>query len=121
MPLPVIAVGGIWAWLVGLFASVVGTFMTWLLTHFVWRTAIKILVVTGFVVAVAGFFLSMTVGLKALVIGARLVLPTALQQVTYFLPANCNQVFALLITARCTVFLFKWSASVMKMYARTVY
>ena len=119
MPLPI--VGGFLGWLVGLFASVVGTLFAWLSAHFVYKTSIKILAVTAFVVASAGFFVTVSLALKVAVLALQIAMPNSLGLATYFLPSNINLIFSTIVLVRVHLVLYTWLKTQMILYVRTVY
>jgi len=119
MPLPI--VGGIAAWGLGLVAATIQTVFTWMLTQFVYKTAIKVLVTTGFVVAAAAMFAAVAGTIKGGIIALRVFMPTGLGAATYFLPSNLNTIIAFMVLARVSITLYGWVATTMKRFSRTVY
>lgn len=114
MPLPV--AGGIFAWLVGLFGSAIGSFATWLMQRFVYEKAIRYALITAFLGAAAGMWVAVTLAVKAAVIAIQIGMPNSLAIVTYFLPSNTGQVIGVLVTARLSLVIYRWTVRVMSAY-----
>ena len=114
MPLPI--VGGVFAWLLGLFTSTMGTLFTWLLAKTVYEKALFITITTAAVVVMASLTAALALGIKGAIMVARVTMPPILAQATYFLPSNINMVLALVITVRSAVFLYRWTVQTMNYY-----
>lgn len=114
MPLPV--VGGLFAWLVGLFGSAIGGFATWLMQRFVYEKAIHYALITAFLGSAAAMFVAVTLAVKAAVIAIQISMPNSLAIVTYFLPGNLGQIIALLVTSRIALNIYTWTVRVMAAY-----
>jgi len=109
-------VGPIFAWFVGLLGSVVSAVGTWLVGRFAFERAITFALVTGFVVAAAALFVTLTLTVKAAVIGARVTMPGSLGMATFFLPPSIVQLIPVIVTARVSVALYRWTVNTMAAY-----
>lgn len=114
MPLPI--VGGFAAWLVGLFGSSLGGLVTWLMSRMVYERALQITLVTGFLVAASALTVTLAVGIKAAIYAARISMPGMLAGATYFLPMNINVVLSLIVTARVSMSLYRWTVATLAAY-----
>ena len=114
MPLPI--AGGVFAWLVGLFGSLLGSFTTWLMQRMVYERAVHIALVTAFLVAAGALTVTLSVTIKALVLSARTNLPSFIAAGTYFLPSNLNVILSVIITARVSVALYRWTVATFASY-----
>lgn len=114
MPLPI--VGGFFAWLVGLFGSSLGAMVTWLMARMVYERALHIALVTGFLIAASALTVTLSLTIKALILAARVSMPSILVAGTYFLPSNINVIFSLIVTIRVSVSLYRWTVSTLAAY-----
>lgn len=114
MPLPI--AGGIFAWLVGLFGSTFGSLVTWLMARMVYERALHITLVTAFLVAASSLTVGLALGIKAAIYAARITMPPILAAGTYFLPSNINVILALIVTARVSISLYRWTVSTLAAY-----
>lgn len=112
--MPVIA--PLWAWLVGLLGSLVTSVATWFVGRVAFEKAMQYALVTAFVVASAALFLTLTVSVKALVLGARVAMPQSLGLATFFLPASTAQIFAAIVTVRVGASIYRWTVATMSAY-----
>lgn len=113
MALPV---AGLFAWLVGLFTSTFTTFATWLIGRMVYAKTVHYALVTAFVVAAAGLTAGIALTIKAAIFAAQVSLPNSLGMFTYFLPANVNVIFGLIVTIRVSHALYRWTVTTMRYY-----
>lgn len=113
MPLPAI---GFFAWLLGLVTTAFTTFATWMIGRMVYEKAVHYALVTAFVVAASAMTLTISLTVKVAIIAAQINLPSPLNQVTYFLPHNINQIFAIIVTLRVSMTLYRWTVSVLAAY-----
>lgn len=113
-------IGPFFAWLVGLLGSVVSSVTTWLVAKMAYEKAVHYAMITAFVIAAFGLFLTLTLTVKALVLGARVAMPESLGQATYFLPASIGQIFGAIVTARVGLSLYQWTVSSMKAYVPSI-
>lgn len=118
MPLPAI---GFFAWFLGLITSTFTTFVTWMIGRMVYEKAVHYALVTAFVIAASALTLTISLSIKALVIGAQIYMPSPYNQFTYFLPNNINQIFAIIVTTRVGLTLYRWTVSVLSAYVPTQY
>jgi len=116
MPLPAI---GFFAWLFGLVTSSFTAFTTFLITKMVYEKAVQFAFVTAFLVAAGALTVSISLSIKAMIIGAQMYLPPAMAVATYFLPNNVNQVMALIVTIRVSVSLYRWTVATLAAYVPT--
>lgn len=114
MPLPI--VGGFAAWLVGLFGSSLGGLVTWLMSRMVYERALQITLVTGFLVVASALTVTLAVTIKAAIYAARVSMPGMFAAATYFLPTNINVIFSLIVTARVSMALYRWTVSILAAY-----
>ena len=119
--MPLHIAGGFLAWLLGLFGSTFATFTTWLIGRMVYEKAVRVALVTAFVVAAAGLTLTVSLTIKALIIGAQIAMPSSLGMATYFLPHNINQVLGLIVTIRVSHALYRWTVATMAQYTPAKY
>ena len=107
MPAPL--VGGL-LWGLG---SLIGMFATRLYDFFfrfmAEKWAYRALIGTAFVVAVGGITVTMAIAVKALVVAARVAMPSSLGASTYFLPSNINFIIGTYISARLVVYTYEWT------------
>lgn len=80
------------------------------------KWAWRITLGTGIVLAVAGITVGMAVAVKALIIGARVTMPSSLGASTYFLPSNINIIIAAYITFRLVYFVYQWTLKNMERF-----
>lgn len=113
MPLPAV---GFFAWLFGLVGSTFTTFTTWMIGRMVYEKAVHFSLVTAFLVAAAALTVSLSLAIKAAIMAAQIYMPAPLNQFTYFLPHNINQIFSLIVTARVSVTLYRWTVATMSAY-----
>lgn len=106
----------LWTWLVGLLGSVVSTAATFFVGRVVIDKAYHYALVTAFLVAAGSLFLGLTITLKAAVIAARVAMPDTLGMATFFLPPSMPQLFALIVTARVSASLYRWTIATMSAY-----
>lgn len=109
-------IGPIWAWLVGLLGAVVTNVATWLIGRVAIEKAFQYALITGFLVAASALFVTLSLTVKALIIGARVGMPANLSAFTYFLPADINNIFAVAVTARLSVAIYRWTVRTMSAY-----
>lgn len=114
MPLPV--AGGIFAWLIGLFGSAMGSFATWLMQRMIYEKAIQYTLITAGMTAMAGLAVTITLAIKAAIIAAQIAMPGSLGLATYFLPSNMAQIIGILMTARVSMAVYRWTCSVIAAY-----
>jgi len=114
MPLPI--VGGIFAWLVGLFGTTFTAFCTWLITRLVYEKAVQYALITAFLVAAAALTLTISMTITAAIFGAQIFMPNSLGMAPYFLPSNINQIFGLIVTIRVSFALYRWTVTTMRYY-----
>lgn len=112
--MPIIA--PLWAWLVGLLGSAFTTFATWLMGRFAFERAVTYALVTAFLVAAAALFLTLTVTVKAAILGARVAMPQTLGMATFFLPASIAQILSSIVTVRVSMSLYRWTVNTMAAY-----
>lgn len=106
-------------WLTGLIGALVGRMAEFLVTKMVAEKAFHYALVTGFLVTVTAMFVTLTLTVKAAVIGARVVMPPILAQVTYWLPPSMPLMISTIITIRVSVAVYNWSVSVFSAYLPT--
>lgn len=117
MPLPLIPIaGGIWAWFIGLFTSTFSAFATWMIGKMAYEKAIQWVFVSAFLVAAASLTVGLSLAIKALIISARISMPSSLGMATYFLPSNVNTVFSIIVTLRVSAALYRWTVATMGAY-----
>lgn len=116
MPLPVV---GFFAWFLGLAGSVFGTFTTWMIGRMVYEKAVRYALITAFLVAAAALTLTISLSIKAAIFAAQVFIPSPYNTFTYFLPHNVNQVFALIVTVRVSLMLYRWTVATMGAYVPT--
>lgn len=107
MPAPLVG-GLLWGLgsLIGLFLSkLYDTFFRVMAEKWAYRAVVG----TAFVVAVGGITVAMAGAVKALVIGARIAMPSSLGASTYFLPSNINIIIGAFISARLVVYIYEWT------------
>lgn len=109
-------IGPLWAWLVGLLGSVVSSAATFFIGRMAIDRAFQYALVTGFLVAVAGLFLALTISMKALILGARVAMPASMGAVTYFLPPSLPTMFGAIVTLRVSVAVYRWSVATLAAY-----
>jgi len=119
MALPV--VGGIGVWLIGLVGAVATKAFTWVTTFLAYRTAVGVARVVAFMVVAGALTVSVSVAIKALIIGAQVVMPSSLSAFTYFLPGNINQILAIIFTARVSTSLYRWTLANVKIATQHSY
>ncbi len=112
--MPVIA--PLWAWLVGLLGSLVTSIATFLVGRVAFEKAMQYALVTAFVVASAALFVTLTVSVKALILGARVTMPHSLGIATFFLPPSIGQIFATIVTVRVAASIYRWTVATMSAY-----
>lgn len=112
--MPVIA--PLWAWLVGLLGSLVTSVATWFVGRVAFEKAMQYALITAFIVASAALFLTLTISVKALILGARVAMPNSLGMATFFLPASVAQVFAAIVTVRVGASIYRWTIATMTAY-----
>jgi len=112
--MPIIA--PLWAWLVGLLGTLFSTFATWLVGRFAFERAVTYALVSAFLVAAAAVFLTLTLTVKAVIIGARVAMPQSLGLATFFLPASIAQIFSAIVTVRVSMSLYRWTVNTMAAY-----
>ena len=117
MALPI--AGGFLGWLLGLFGSTFTTFTMWLIGKMVYEKAVRVALVTAFLVAAAALTLSVSLTIKALILGAQIAMPNSLGLATYFLPHNLNQILGLIVTIRVSAALYRWTVATMAAYTPT--
>lgn len=95
------------------FKTVLGALVTQIFTlaykFFAYKVARNIAMFSVFIVVSTGLTLAMAYSIKALLIGARVLMPPFLANATYFLPSNLNLIFSLFVTIRLTHFIWRWS------------
>lgn len=116
MPILPAAIAGIFPWLVGLLGSLVSSIATFLIGRVAVERAFQIALVSAFLVASAGLFVTLALGVKALLLGARVAMPGSLGQATYFLPASINLIFATIVTIRVGASVYRWTVATMAAY-----
>lgn len=92
---------------------------------FIWTAlaykAVKtILIGTAVVASLAALYLAAAVALKAAIVGLRVVMPGMLSELTYFLPANINHIFATIVVARLGWFVASWARENLKLYSSKI-
>lgn len=113
MPLPAL---GFFAWFIQLFGTTFGALATWLTTKFIYERAIQITLVTAFLVAASGLFLTVSISIKTAVLALRMSMPPVMVMGTFFLPSNLNQIIATIVTIRVAVALYRWTVGVLAAY-----
>lgn len=107
MPAPL--VGGL-LWGIG---SLLGLLVTRLYDFFfrfmAEKWAYRAIIGTAFVLAVGAITVGMAAAVKALVVGARVLMPSSLGASTYFLPSNINLIIGAYISARLVVYVYEWT------------
>lgn len=114
MPLPI--AGGIFAWLIGLFATSMTSFLTWLMSRMIYERALQITLVTGFLIAISALTVSLAIGIKVAILAVRITMPGIISAGTYFLPSNINVVLSLIVSARVSVALYRWTVATLSYY-----
>lgn len=106
----------LWPWLVGLLGTLVTNVASWWLLRVAADRAFHYALVTAFLVASTGLFLTLTLTVKALILGARAAMPANMSAFTYFLPSDINVIFATIVTLRVSVAVYRWTVSTMSAY-----
>jgi len=112
--MPVIA--PLWAWIVGLLGSLVSSVATWFVGRVAFERAMHYALVTAFIVASAGLFLTLTLAVKAAILGARVAMPQTLGMATFFLPGSIAQIFATIVTVRVAAGIYRWTVATLSAY-----
>jgi len=112
--MPIIA--PLWTWIVGLLGSFFTTFATWLMGRFAFERAVTYALISAFLVAAAALFLALTLTIKAVVLGARVVMPQTLGIATFFLPASIAQILPAIVTVRVSASVYRWTVNTMASY-----
>jgi len=112
--MPVIA--PLWAWIVGLLGSLVSSVATWFVGRVAFERAMHYALVTAFVVSSAGLFLTLTLAVKAAILGARVAMPQTLGMATFFLPGSIAQIFATIVTVRVAAGIYRWTVATLSAY-----
>jgi len=73
------------------------------------------------VIAAAALTVAMAQGIKLAVMAARVALPPAYGAGLAFLPANLNQVIAIIITVRVSHFIWQWSMKNLARYTMQIH
>jgi len=107
---------GFFPWILGLVVSAFSTMASWFASRFLYEKALQYSLVTAFLVTASFLTVGVSLAVKAMVIGAQVLLPPVLAQVTYFLPTNINQIFALIVTARLSLVIYRWTVSTFAAY-----
>lgn len=117
MALPLIPVaGGFFAWFLGLFTSTFTAFTAWMIGKNAYEKAVSFALITAFLVAAAALTVGISLSIKALIIGARIAMPSSLGMATYFLPSNVNTVLSIIVTLRVSAALYRWTVATMGAY-----
>lgn len=96
-------------WLMTVLGALVTQVFTLAFKFFAYKIARNIAIFSAFIVVSTGLTLAMAYSIKALLVGARVLMPSMLASATYFLPSNLNLIFSLFITIRLTHFIWRWS------------
>lgn len=111
MALPIVPV------LIGALGAVVSKVFEFFFTFFAFKLARNLAIATAAIALAGGLTVSMIVGLKLLVIGARYTMPSSLGAATFFLPSNIYIVIPLMVTVRTSHFIWQWSMKNLTRYA----
>lgn len=104
-------------WLIGVLGGLVGRVFTLAFGHFTFLVAQRIAIVTGYIIVSGTIFIGVALGIKTLVLSARVFMPPHLAVVTYFLPASLNQFFATFVVIRLSYFVWRWTHANLAAYA----
>jgi len=111
--------------LAGVFVGALGAFVTkvfeFVYQFFAYKLARNIAVGAGAIVAAAALTLAMAQGIKAALLLARVAMPQTLATVTYFLPANINQIIAVAVTLGTVRFIWSWSMANLARFTRQTF
>lgn len=107
MPAPLVG-GLLWGIgsLIGLLATRIYDFFFRFLAE---KWAYRAVIGTAFVVAVGGLTVAMATAVKAIVVAARVMMPSSLGASTYFLPSNINIIIGAYVSARLIVYVYEWT------------
>ncbi len=119
MALPI--AGGLFAWFVGLIGLTATKAFTWFLAFFTYRTAVGLARAVAFILVAASMLVALSLGMKAAILGVQQTMPQSLGQFTYFLPANLNQIFAVVVTLRISAFLYQWTLRNVRIVTQQTY
>jgi hypothetical protein len=78
--------------------------------------ALHYALVTGFLVTVAGLFLALTLSVKAMILAARVAMPSSLGLCTYFLPSDAPLMVSTIVTMRVSVSVYRWTVETLGAY-----
>lgn len=119
MALPI--AGGLVGWFLGLVGVTATKAFTWFMAFVTYRTAVRLARAVAFIVVAATMLVTLSLGMKAAILAVQQAMPNSLGQFTYFLPPNLNQIFAVFVTLRVSVFLYGWTVRNVKIVTQTVY
>lgn len=119
MPLPVAS--GLGAWFVGLVGLTASRAFTWFMAFFTYRTSVGLARAVAFILVAASMLVTLSLAMKAAILGVQQSMPQSLGQFTYFLPANLNQIFAVAVTLRVSVFLYRWTVRNVRIVTQQTY
>lgn len=100
--------------------AVVARSFAFVFQFFAFKLARNIAVATGAAIIAAALTVGMAVAIKGMIVGVRMMMPPALAQATYFLPANINLVLAAIVTIKVTHFIWQWSMKNLAKYTMQI-
>lgn len=115
MPVPLAGV------VVAALGAVVAKVFEFAYQFFAYKLAKRIAVGAGAITAAAALTLAMAQGIKIALLLARVAMPQFMATATFFLPANINQIIAVMITVASVRFLWSWSMKNLARFTQTVY
>jgi len=107
--------------LVGALGAVVTKVFEFVYQFFAYKLAKRIAIGAGAIAAAAALTVAMAQGIKVALLLARVAMPQFMASATYFLPANINQIIAVVITIASIRFIWSWSMKNLARFTQTVY
>lgn len=105
-----------WQWFITAMATLAGNVLDFFLKRFVLEKATQYTLITMYIGTVFALFLALTLSMKAMVLGARIWMPSTIGMVTWFLPKSLPQIFATIVTFRVSVAIYRWTIQVIGAY-----
>lgn len=106
---------------VGALGAVVAKVFEFVYQFFAYKLAKRIAIGAGAIAAAAALTVAMAQGIKVALLLARVAMPPFMAAATYFLPANINQIIAVMITIASIRFIWSWSLKNLARFTQTVY